>query len=112
MATYSQQKIVCTIGGAAFGKMQRVPRGLDIPQGTAGQEAAAMKCFTEFLALGIMNKDSIAGIATSLSIPGALPSQNLYSLLTEFSIFLQTKTSARGGRRAKATAVCYICPKL
>jgi hypothetical protein len=38
-----------------------------------------MKRFTEFLALGNMNKDSIASIATSLSIPGALPSQNFYS---------------------------------
>jgi hypothetical protein len=67
--------------------MQRAPRRLDIPQGTAGQEAAAMKCFTEFLALGNMNNDSIASIATSLSIPGSLPSQNFYSLLTAFSIF-------------------------
>jgi hypothetical protein len=88
--------------------MQRAPRGLDTPQGTAGQEAAAMKCFTEFLALSHMNKDSVASIASSLSIPGALPSQNYCSLLTAFSIFLQTKTSARGGRLAKATAVGYM----
>ncbi|EGZ13930.1 hypothetical protein PHYSODRAFT_512518 [Phytophthora sojae] len=88
--------------------MQRAPRGLDIPQGTAGQEAAAMKCFSEFLALANMNEESIASIAKSLSIPDALPSQNVYSLLTAFSIFLQTKPSARGGRLAKATAVGYM----
>ncbi|OWY94920.1 hypothetical protein PHMEG_00035217 [Phytophthora megakarya] len=35
--------------------MQRVARGLDVSQGTAGQEQAALKCFSEFLALGNMN---------------------------------------------------------
>ncbi|EGZ17424.1 hypothetical protein PHYSODRAFT_500802 [Phytophthora sojae] len=55
-----------------------------------------------------MNEESIASIAKSLSIPDALPSQNFYSLLTAFSIFLQTKPSARGGRLAKATDVGYM----
>ncbi|KAG3020641.1 hypothetical protein PC123_g9158 [Phytophthora cactorum] len=88
--------------------MQRAARGLDIPQGTAGQEAAAMKCFREFLALGNMNEDSNATIAKTLSAPEASPSQNFYSLLTAFSIFLQTKPSARGSLLAKATAVGYM----
>ncbi|EGZ17238.1 hypothetical protein PHYSODRAFT_331245 [Phytophthora sojae] len=88
--------------------MQRAPKGLEIPEGTAGQEAAAMKCFSEFLALANMNEESTASIAKSLSIPDALSSQNFYSLLTAFSIFLQTKPSARGGRLAKATAVGYM----
>ncbi|EGZ22045.1 hypothetical protein PHYSODRAFT_402726, partial [Phytophthora sojae] len=55
-----------------------------------------------------MNEESIASIAKSLSIPDALPSQNFYSLLTAFSIFLQTKPSARGGHLTKATAVGYM----
>ncbi|GMF33791.1 unnamed protein product [Phytophthora fragariaefolia] len=88
--------------------MQRAARGLDTPLGTAGQEAAAMECFSEFLALGNMNEDSIASIAKSLSAPVAQPSQNFYSLLTAFSIFLQTKPSARGSGLAKATAVGYM----
>ncbi|KAG2843510.1 hypothetical protein PC116_g5041 [Phytophthora cactorum] len=67
-----------------------------------------MKCFRELLALGNMNEDSIATIAKTLSAPEALPSQNVYSLLTAFSISLQTKPSARGSLLAKATAVGYM----
>ncbi|EGZ15138.1 hypothetical protein PHYSODRAFT_333408 [Phytophthora sojae] len=67
-----------------------------------------MKCFSEFLALANMDEESIASIAKSLPIPDALPSQNVYSLLTAFSIFLQTKPGARGGRLAKATVVDYM----
>ncbi|KAE9158348.1 hypothetical protein PF005_g32486, partial [Phytophthora fragariae] len=37
-----------------------------------------------------------------------LPSQNFYSLLIAFSIFLQTKPSAQGNRLAKAIAVGYM----
>ncbi|OWZ01109.1 hypothetical protein PHMEG_00027573 [Phytophthora megakarya] len=59
----------------------RVARGLDVPQGTAEHEAAAMKCFSEFVTLGNMNEDSVASF---LAIPDALPSQNFYSLLTAF----------------------------
>eukprot|EP00644_Phytophthora_capsici_P007148 jgi/Phyca11/566698/estExt2_Genewise1.C_PHYCAscaffold_220223 len=67
-----------------------------------------MKCFGEFLALGNMDERSLADIAKSLSTQDALPSQNFYSLLTAFSIFLQTKPSVRGGYLAKATAIGYM----
>ncbi|OWZ18062.1 hypothetical protein PHMEG_0007916 [Phytophthora megakarya] len=88
--------------------MQRAARGLDVPQGTAGQESAALKCFGDFLSLGKMSESSFECIAQSLSKPGALPSQNFYSLLTAVSIFLQTRKNVRGGPLAKATAVVYM----
>ncbi|KAE9320510.1 hypothetical protein PR003_g17694 [Phytophthora rubi] len=88
-------------------EMQRAARGLGVPQGTAGQESAALKCFADFLALGNMSESSLEYIAKSLSEPGALPSQKFYSLLTTFAIYLQTRKSARGGLLAKATAVGY-----
>ncbi|OWZ16653.1 hypothetical protein PHMEG_0009525 [Phytophthora megakarya] len=79
--------------------VMRVARGLDVPQGTAGQEVAAIECFIELLTLGNMNENYT---------PEALPSQNSYSLLTAFSIFLQSKSSARGDPFAIATAVGYM----
>eukprot|EP00644_Phytophthora_capsici_P007059 jgi/Phyca11/112678/e_gw1.22.409.1 len=55
-----------------------------------------------------MKEDSLNAIAKSLSAPGALPSQNFYSLLTAFCVYLQTKISARGAPLAKAAAVGYL----
>ncbi|KUF86454.1 hypothetical protein AM587_10009770 [Phytophthora nicotianae] len=55
-----------------------------------------------------MTEEYLSSIAISLVAPGALPSQNFYSLLTAFSIFLQTKTCSRGCLLAKATAVGYM----
>ena len=64
-----------TTGGGtfAFVKMQWAARGLDVP---LGQQGRRQQCLNEFLDLGNMNVESIAAIATSLSVPGALPSQD------------------------------------
>lgn len=67
-----------------------------------------MKCFDEFLALVGLDEGALGGINKVLSSGGPAPSQNFYSLLTAFSIFLQTKTSARASLLAKATAVGYM----
>lgn len=76
-------------------KLQRAPRGLDVPLGTAGQEAAAVKVFSEFLigvGLDLANLDKIN---ISVSTESSSPVQKFYSLLTAFLIFLQTKKSSK-----------------
>lgn len=92
--------------------MQRAPRGISIPSGSKGQELAASKCFEEFLVQVNMNIKSLDQIHACVKQSVSAPQQNFYSLLTAFSIFLQTKTSAKSrasdGLLAKATAVGYF----
>ncbi|POM80484.1 LOW QUALITY PROTEIN: Hypothetical protein PHPALM_1675 [Phytophthora palmivora] len=92
--------------------MRRAPRGLDAPVGTVGQELAAVKIFTEFLLSVGLSSESIDKMHSSLSTASNLPLQNFYSLLTAFSIFLQTKKSNKAravdGFLSKSTALSYF----
>ncbi|TYZ57076.1 hypothetical protein PybrP1_003558 [[Pythium] brassicae (nom. inval.)] len=89
--------------------MQRASRGTAAPKGTAGQEAAAMKYFGDFLQHVGMQESALDEMNLALVAAGPAPSQNLYSLLTAFSIYLQSKPNVRSGELlAKATAVGYM----
>ena len=92
--------------------MRRESRGIDIPSGTLGQEVAVIRCFQDFMkeaGLDTATLDKMHGDATSSS---ASSPQNLYSLLTAFSIYLRTKKSTRSrgadGLLSRATAVGYL----
>ncbi|KAK1928570.1 hypothetical protein P3T76_015934 [Phytophthora citrophthora] len=92
--------------------MKRASRGLDTPAGTIGQEAAAEKLFEEFLSSIGLSKNDLDNIHKSHHNEASLPTQNLYSLLTAFSIFIQTKKSDKArstdGLLAKSTALGYF----
>jgi hypothetical protein len=92
--------------------MRRATRGLDTPQGTVGQELAAEKMFDEFLSSIGLSKTDLDGIHAAHSEAASLPTQNMYLLLTAFSIFVQTKKSSKtrssDGLLAQATAPGYF----
>jgi hypothetical protein len=75
--------------------MRRATRGLDTPQGTVGQELAAEKMFDEFLSSIGLSKTDLDGIHAAHSEAASLPTQNMYLLLTAFSIFVPTKKQQR-----------------
>lgn len=91
---------------------KRAARGLDISLGSATQGNAAMKCFGEFLAAGGLAECDIDQIYMDQSTSTIKPRQNMYSLLTAFSIFLLTKRSDRSrsidGTLSKATSLGYF----
>ncbi|RAW20698.1 hypothetical protein PC110_g22859 [Phytophthora cactorum] len=91
--------------------MRRAARGLNTPSGTVGQELAAEKYFAEFLESAGLSSTALDAMNCSLSKETSLPTKNFYSLLTAFSIFLQTKKSTRArsgdGLLAKSTALGY-----
>jgi hypothetical protein len=96
--------------------MRRAVRGLDTPAGTMGQELAAEKYFAEFLESAALSSTMLDVMHSSLSTTTTLPTQNFYSLLTAFTIFLQTKKSTRArsgdGLLAKSTALGYFSQTL
>ncbi|GMF27604.1 unnamed protein product [Phytophthora lilii] len=89
--------------------MRRAPRGLEKPDGTVRQEADSVKVLSEFLGSADLSSDGVDKIHTSLLAASSLPTQNFCSLLTAFSIFLQTKKNnksrAADGYLAKGTAL-------
>ncbi|KAG3120768.1 hypothetical protein PI124_g1821 [Phytophthora idaei] len=96
--------------------MRRAPRGLDTPAGTVGQEQAAEKLFDGFLSTTGLSKEALDNMHNLLDADASLPAQNVYSLLTAFSIYLQTKKRDRAraadGLLAKAIALGYFSQTL
>ncbi|OWZ16520.1 hypothetical protein PHMEG_0009677 [Phytophthora megakarya] len=92
--------------------MRRAPCGLDTPAETIGQEEAAVKVFKDFLVSTALSNDDLDKMHTSISQVASLSMQTFYSLLTAFSIDLQTKKSekarAADGFLAKSTALGYF----
>ncbi|EGZ27678.1 hypothetical protein PHYSODRAFT_472196 [Phytophthora sojae] len=84
--------------------MQRASRGLDTPAGTISQKLATEKLFEEFIIFDDIHR--------AHSDDASLPTQNFYSLLTAFTIFIQTRKSNRAhaadGLLANATALGYF----
>eukprot|EP00644_Phytophthora_capsici_P003382 jgi/Phyca11/116680/e_gw1.31.393.1 len=92
--------------------MRRASRGLDAPSETLGQELAAEKLFEEFLTSAGLTLQDLNSLHSSVSQSDSVPTQNFYSLLTAFSIYLQTKKSSKAragdGLLAKSTALGYF----
>ena len=110
---YSPLKFIGAMEDSASSRtQQRLARGVDIPAGTLGQEKAAMKCFAEFQAMVGLDAGEIEAMHQRMVHDRSMPTQNLYSLLSAFAIFLQTKKSTRSrsadGMLSKATALGYF----
>lgn len=56
-----------------------------------------MKCFGDFLLRVGMEESTLDKMNLALAAAGSAPSQNLYSQLTAFSIYLQSRPSVRSG---------------
>jgi hypothetical protein len=63
-----------------------------------GQEVAAVKAFKEFLESAGLGSESLDRVHSAISEGSILPTQNFYSLLTAFSIFLTDQEKWQGSR--------------
>ncbi|DBA01401.1 TPA: hypothetical protein N0F65_007298 [Lagenidium giganteum] len=89
-------------------KLRHVGRGLDAPAGTILQEVAAIWRFQEFLVQADVDYPHLDGLNKAM-IDGKRQNKCLYSVLMDFSIYLQTRKSTRSrspdGNLSRATAV-------
>lgn len=112
MRRHATDQLALRAGFTLREAMRRASRGLDTPAGTIGQEIAAEKMFEEFLTSIGLSRVDLDGIHKAHRELASLPTQNMYSLLTAFSIYIQTKKSnkarAADGLLAKSTALGYF----
>jgi hypothetical protein len=92
-------------------QISRPPRGLSIPAGTLSQEVAGLRVFQQFLDKVGVDEATLVEMNAASTALGAAAARNFYSLLTAFTIHLQTLTSKRArdesGLLSKATVFAY-----